>query len=191
MSKIISSFQLLLILLIVGCGHEIKNPLHLKINDFTFINQDFERVSLADLQGQVWVANFVFTNCTTVCIPMMTNMVKLQDKLKDEKLNVGFISFSVDPVADTPEVLKDYATSFNADLSNWNFLTDYSQEEIEHFAMESFKTYAKKPEIDNQVIHGTSFFLVDKEGVVVKEYSGLDAPIDDIIKDLKYLISKE
>ena len=77
---------------------------------------------------------------------------------KDEGLDVRFVSFSVDPEVDTPQKMKDYATKFGADFSNWDFLTGYKQAEIEKFALDQFKMIVKKPQEDPQVIHGTYFF---------------------------------
>ncbi|WP_255428598.1 SCO family protein [Sporosarcina sp. resist] len=186
---LISLFSLLL----VGCvqGKGIKNPLNLEVSEFSFTNQEGKKLGLDDLKGKVWIADFVFTNCTTVCLPMMANMTELQGKLKEEDLNVQLISFSVDPAIDTPEVLKEYAGNYNADLSSWNFLTGYSQNTIKDFAAKSFKAIAIKPKTGDQVIHGTSFYLINKEGTVMKDYSGLDAPFDEIINDVKLLNSKE
>lgn len=123
---------------------------------------------------------------------MMANMAGLQAKLKEEDLNVELISFSVDPEIDTPEVLKEYAGNYNADLSNWNLLTGYQQKTIQDFALKNFNAIAAiKPETSDQVIHGTSFYLINKEGIVLKDYNGFDAPFDEIINDVKLLISKE
>lgn len=186
---LISLFSLLL----VGCvqGQGIKNPLNLEVSEFSFTNQEGEKLGLDDLKGKVWIADFVFTNCTTVCLPMMANMAELQGKLKEEDLNVELVSFSVDPGIDTPEVLKEYAGNYNADLSSWNLLTGYSQKTVKDFALKSFKTIAIKPETGDQVIHGTSIYLINKEGTVMKDYNGLDAPFDEIINDVKLLNSKE
>ncbi|MDZ5474173.1 SCO family protein [Bacillus sp. 31A1R] len=181
---------LILSLLLVGCGKGIKNPLNWEITDFNYINQENEEFGLKDLKGKVWVADFIFTNCETVCSPMTANMVDLQEKLKEEGLDVEIISFSVDPEMDTPEMLKEYAIKFDADLSSWNLLTGYSQKSIEEFATKSFKTLVKKPNSNNQVIHGTSFYLVNQEGKVVKDYNGLsDVPYDLIVNDAKILLS--
>lgn len=177
-------------LLITGCGQGIKNPLNWEINNFVFTNHEGKEFGLENLKGKVWISDFVFTNCTTVCLPMMSNMTILQEKLKEEGLDVEMVSFSVDPEVDTPEVLKNYALSYNADLANWNLLTGYSQESIEEFALENFKAIVKKPDAGDQVVHGTSFYLVNKEGLVVKDYSGLDVPFEEIINDVK-LLSKE
>lgn len=178
-------------LLITACGQGIKNPLNWEISNFTFKNQEGKDFGLTDLKGNVWIADFIFTNCTTVCLPMMSNMAELQGKLKGEGLNIELVSFSVDPEVDTPKVLKEYAKNYNADLSSWNLLTGYSQKTIEDFALKNFRTVAQKPDTSNQVIHGTSFYLIDTEGKVVKEYSGLEFPIDEIIKDVKLLTTKE
>lgn len=186
-------FTLLIVLSIflAGCGQEIKDSVSWEIEDFTFTNQNNEDVSLADLQGQVWLADFVFTNCTTVCLPMMANMTELQEQLKQEGLDVRIVSFSVDPTIDTPEVLKSYAENYGADLSSWDLLTGYSPEEIDAFAMENFKVVARKPANEDQVVHGTSFNLVDQEGVVRKFYDGIDPPTEEIISDIKILLAEE
>lgn len=177
-------------ILLIGCNQQVKDPLNWELKEFTFANQEDQEFGLADLKGKIWVADFVFTNCVTVCLPMMANMTELQEKLKEEKLDVELVSFSVDPEIDTPEILKEYALSYGADLSNWNLLTGYSQETIEQFALENFKTIAKKPLDDTQVIHGTSFYLINKEGIIIKNYNGLNVPYEEIIKDIK-LLSKE
>ena len=80
-----------------------------KIEPFEFTNQHNEQVSLEDLKGEVWLAQFVFTNCTTVCPPMMFNMSKVENELIEEGVeDYKIVSFSVDPDVDTPEVLQEY-----------------------------------------------------------------------------------
>lgn len=178
-------------LLLAGCGQAIEDPLNWEIEDFTFTNQDKEDISLDDLQGEVWLADFVFTNCTTVCLPMMANMTELQEQLKEEGLDVRIVSFSVDPEVDSPETLKSYAQNYGADLSSWDLLTGYSPEKIDEFAIQNFKTPARKPANDDQVLHGTSFYLVDKNGVVMKDYNGVNPPTEEIIADAEILLAEE
>ena len=177
--------------LLAGCGQEkgIPDATSWEVGDFIFKNQNEETVSLDDLKGKVWVADFIFTNCTTVCLPMTSNMSKLQMELEEQGIeSVELVSFSVDPTVDTPAVLKEYGDNYRADYSNWHFLTGYSQETIQQFAKESFKTTAVKPENDDQVIHGTSFFLVSPDGVVLKSYNGVtEFPLEEIIKHIKIL----
>ena len=84
-----------------------------EIEPFEFTNQNNEKVSLDDLKGQVWLSQFVFTNCTTVCGPMMFHMAELQDQLiKNGVEDYKLVSFSVDPKNDTPEVLQEYLNGF-------------------------------------------------------------------------------
>lgn len=151
---------------------------------FNFVNQDNERVSKEDLEGQVWLANFIFTNCYTVCPPMTANMAKLQQTMADENVSVQIVSFSVDPDRDTPEALKEYASKFDANFTNWHLLTGYRQGEIKKIA-KAFKTLAEAEEGTDQFIHSTKIFMIDENGIIVKGYNGLQVPYDQIIADLK------
>nr|WP_205831559.1 SCO family protein [Bacillus sp. RO2] len=159
--------------------------------NFQYINQDNEQVSLENLKGEVTVANMVFTNCTTVCSPMTANMARLQRMANEEQLDVNFLSFSVDPEVDTPEVLKGFGNNFEADYTSWDFLTGYTQKEIEEFGMENFKTIVAKPKNGGEVVHGTSFYLIDQEGTIIKSYDGLDVPYEDILEHVEILLSEK
>ncbi|RXT04255.1 SCO family protein [Ammoniphilus sp. CFH 90114] len=181
-------FVLTLLVMITACGKPQVGDLQWEMQDFTFINQDEQPVGLSDLKGQVWLASFIFTNCTTVCPPMTANMSLIQRDLKEQGLNAQLVSFSVDPEVDRPEVLKEYGGKFQADFSNWHFLTGYTQAEIEKFALENFKTTVQKTSASDQVTHGTSFYLVNQDGVILKRYSGShDTPYEEIIKDIATL----
>lgn len=189
-SRIFTIISIFTVLILSACGQgEIKDAKNWPIEDFTFTNHEDKSLGLSDLKGKVWVADFIFTNCTTICIPMTSNMVKLQKMAKDENIkNIEFVSFSVDPNVDTPKVLTEYGKQYNADMKNWHFLTGYSQEEIEKFALKNFKALVKKPKTDDQVIHQTYFYLVNQEGKIMKYYSGVaEIPFDEIIKDIKTL----
>lgn len=178
------------VLILSACGQQgIKDAKNWPVSDFTYTNQNGESFGLKDLNGKVWVANFIFTNCDDVCLPMTSNMKKLQEAAKEEGIeNLELVSFSVDPTVDSPEVLTAFGQAFHADFTNWHFLTGYKQEEIEEFALNDFKTIVKKPETGDQVIHGTDFFLVDGEGTIVQYYTGLEEfPIEQIIKDIQTL----
>lgn len=188
--RIVLPIILIISVILSACGQKgIENPKNWPLQDFTFVDQQERSFGLTNLSGKVWVADFIFTNCEDVCLPMTSNMAKLQKMAADEGIkNIEFVSFSVDPTVDQPEVLKEFGEQFNVDFTNWHFLTGYAQAEIETFALENFKTLVKKPEKEDQVIHGTSFYLVNKEGTVVKDYTGLqDIPIKQIIKDIKTL----
>src|SRR5690625_295732 len=183
------TFSSILILTLTACGgSQIETNMSEKITDFEFTTQDNETFGLDDLKGNYWVADFVFTNCTTVCLPMTTNMSYLQDQINVKGLeDVEIFSISVDPDYDTLEVLKEYAEDYEADLSNWTFLTGYDFDTIKELSIKSFKNMVQEaPEGSDQVTHGTSFFLVDPDGKVIKAYQGTDKEdMDNILEDLK------
>lgn len=188
-ARFIGVISLVMILLLSSCGNTIPNARNYPIEQFSFTDQDGNTLSLDDLKGKVWIADFIFTNCADVCLPMTANMSKLQSMLKEKGIeDVEFVSFSVDPDVDSPEVIKEFAERFHADFSNWHFLTGYSQEHIEQFAKNSFKATVLKPEKSDQVIHTVDFYLVNQEGAMVKYYTGLEEiPFDDIINHIKIL----
>lgn len=178
------------ILLLSACGQKkIENAVNWPINDFTFTDQSNKPFGLKDLKGKVWISDFIFTSCTDVCPPMTANMVKLQEMVKEKGLkNVEFVSFSVDPSVDSPQALQNFAEKFGADTKNWTFLTGYSQESIENFALKNYKALVKKPQTGDQVIHGIDFYLVGPDGKIKKSYQGVkDVPFDEIINDIKIL----
>ncbi|MFJ5623827.1 SCO family protein [Peribacillus loiseleuriae] len=188
--NIIVFIGIMTILLLSACDSQgIQNGYNLDLEEFTFTDHNNKEFSKSDLKGKVWIADFVFTNCTTVCLPMTSNLSDFQGMLKDNGISdVDIVSFSVDPELDTPAALKEYAERFNADLSSWHFLTGYTQQEIEEFAKKNFKTIVQKPANTDQVIHGTKFYLVNKEGQIVKDYSGVsDVPFEEMMNDIKIL----
>lgn len=174
---------------LAACG-EIETNMSMDVQDFEAATQSNEPLSLKDLKGDWWIADFIFTNCTAVCFPMTSNMAKLQEEMKQEDLDVQIVSFSVDPEYDTPEVLKEFADSYQADLSNWSFVTGYDFETIKKLSEGSFQSAVNKPpEGSDQVTHGISFFLVNPDGEVIKRYNGTDqSEIEEIITDLKKVL---
>ncbi|WP_368654450.1 SCO family protein [Ornithinibacillus sp. 4-3] len=183
-----------MILLLTACGasyDEIEPNMSRSVNDFEFTTESNESLSLEDLKGDWWIADFIFTNCETVCLPMTYHMSELQNRLADNGLDIRLISFSVDPDYDTPEVLTAYAEEYAADLSNWSFLTNYDFQTIKELSIKSFQAALKEPERgSDQVLHDTRFFLVSPEGETIKGYDGLDInSLDEIIDDLLVLHS--
>jgi protein SCO1 len=188
--KYIILLMISIVTILSACGQNgIKNAKNWPIEDFSYTDQNGKPFGLKDLEGKVWIANFIFTNCDDVCLPMTSNMKKLQDLTKEEGIeNIQFVSFSVDPSVDSPDVLQEFGSNFNADFTNWHFLTGYEQQEIEDLAEQSFKLIVRKPKSGDQVIHGTDFFLVDGEGMIKQYYDGLaDIPLDQMVKDIKSL----
>jgi protein SCO1/2 len=105
-------------------------------------------------------------------------MKKIQDSLTAEGMPVRIISFTVDPDYDTPEILKTYATEQQADLSSWSFLTGYEFEAVRKLSVDGFKVALQQasPGTGNdQIVHGTNFYLISPKGEIVKKYDGVGA----------------
>ncbi|WP_432703180.1 SCO family protein [Lysinibacillus sphaericus] len=198
-NKVIGFVCLLaLVTVLSACGNaKFKGDYSLEMQDFEHINQRGETVSLDSLKGKPWLGMYIFTNCNSVCPPMTFNMTQVQEKLKKKGIeDYNIVAFSVDPEVDTPEVLADYLARYTVpDESKWNLLTGYSQSYIEQYAVKSTKLLVKDDPNSDQVIHGIQFFLVDKDGILVKQYDGYakdtnDVPIDTIVSDLETYIDE-
>ena len=193
MKKILGIIMISLLVL-AGCGSsDFKAQTNWEIEEFEFDNQRGEETSLEDLKGTVWLATFIFTNCETICPPMTFNLAEIQGMLKDKDIeDYKIVGFSVDPEVDTPEVLQEYLDMFEVpDQSNWELLTGYSQEYISQFAEQSFKALVRNNPNDDQVIHGSRFYLIDQNGVAVKNYTGFeDVPKEEIVIDMETLIEE-
>ena len=107
-----------------------------QVPDFSLIDQSRQNRTLADLKGKVWVADFIYTSCPDTCLLQTAQMTKLQKDLSEEK-DVRFVSITVDPERDTPEVLAEYAKRYGADTEKWFFLTG-EKESIYRLAEEGF-----------------------------------------------------
>jgi len=133
-------------------------------------------ISRAELLGKVWVANFIFTTCPGPCLQMTSEMREVQNRLPG-KADVRFVSFTVNPAVDTPQVLAEYAARFDAD-SRWFFLTgdkqiiyDLAQK---GFLFNAVDTGDGSKNIEHQFIHDTRFAIVDRAGVVRTYIDGDD-----------------
>ncbi|MGM0854970.1 MAG: SCO family protein [Bacillota bacterium] len=181
-------------ILLVGCqGENVEEsfPMEVEVGELAAVDQNGETTSLGELnKGKIVIADFIFTNCDTVCLPMTANMSKLQKKIQEAGLDgeVQLVSISVDPEHDSPDVLKEYSGRYEVEDENWSFLTGYSRDEIESFANVSFKTPAAQVEGSNQFVHGTSFYLVSENGILLKQYEGVsNPPYEEIIEDIEKL----
>lgn len=178
---------LVLVLFLAACGgNKIETNMSEEVADFEFTTQDNEKLGLNDLEGEWWIADFIFTNCTTVCLPMTSNMSQLQDLLREEGIDAQLVSFTVDPDYDSPEVLKKYAESYDANLNNWSFLTGFDYETIKDLSVGSFRSEVQENPGSDQITHGVRFFLVNPNGEVIKNYYGIDMnEVKTIVDDLK------
>jgi len=165
---------------------------------FDFINQDSQAITNDFYKGKVYVVEFFFSSCTTICPIMNRNMLQVSQEFASQE-NFGIASISIDPSFDTPQVLKAYASRYKATHPNWNFLTG-DKDTIHKLSNEGFKLFAAqdKDEIDG-FSHSGLFALIDQNGVVRSRkdkhgnplfyYNGLEQEsIDMLIQDIKKLL---
>jgi protein SCO1 len=156
---------------------------------FTLTSQDGQPVALADLRGKVVAVAFIYTQCPDIC-PMLTQkMVQVQDELgADFGKRIAFVSISLDPEHDTPEVLKDYAQFWGAKPEGWTFLTG-SPEAVRDVTRRYGVFFAKKE--DGSVDHTQLTTLVDGEGQMRVHYLGARFDPEEFRQDLTSLLDKE
>lgn len=189
------------LLILSACSSNAVEPMSRygnEVNDFEVTNQNGDKFTKEDMEGKVWLMDFIFTNCATVCPPMTQNMTAVTQALEEKGIeDYGVLSFSVDPETDSPEVLTEYAEWYDIpENTEWQFVTGYDYDFIRGFAEDNFKTIvAPPPEGSNQVTHGTSFYLIDQEGTILKDYAGIDSgdtefPLEEMVSDVEKLVAE-
>lgn len=136
-----------------------------KVPEFSFTNQDGKTITQQDYLGKVYVVEFFFTTCPTICPRMNENLVQIQNEFKDFE-NFGVASFSIMPKVDTPEVLKVYAEKYGIMNPNWNLLTG-DQDAIFELANIGFNIFVGEDEtVEAGFEHSGNFALIDKNGFI-------------------------
>jgi len=171
-----------------------------KVPPFEFTNQDGNLITNSFYEGKVYVVEFFFTTCPTICPKMNENMLKIQNEFYGN-LDFGIASFSINPKYDTPQVLKEYAETLGATSKNWNFLTG-DQEKIYELSNTGFTLYAgEDSNAQGGFEHSGMFALVDKQGNIrsrldeygnpIAFYDGLDQKgVQQIKEDIKILLKE-
>ena len=144
------------------------------------------------MEGKVWVVDFFFTTCPTICPTMTKNMQKLNAATKDLHDELQFISISINPQHDTPSILKRYREHYKATASNWQFFTG-KEAETHQLGIENFQIFAgRDEESEGGYAHSGAFTLVDKEGYVRGVYLGTDdKQVIQLEKDIRKLLKEE
>ncbi|RMD86072.1 MAG: SCO family protein [Calditrichaeota bacterium] len=169
-----------------------KLPVYGNVPEFTLINQNGQNFSSKDLNGKIWVADFIFTNCGSSCPLMTLHMSELQKALP-KTWQVRLVSITVDPERDTPEVLSQYANNYGADTNLWYFLTG-DRQTIVHLAQDGFHlgvgevTYSRTNVNKDEILHSIKFVLVDQKGQIRGYYNGTEKElVENILHDIKKL----
>ena len=156
------------------------------IPQFEFTNSDGNTVTLDNLKGKVWVADFIFTTCTMAC-PMMTGNMNIVHKKFKKNDNVRLVSISVYPEFDTPEVLKNYASQYDADTEKWLFLTG-KEDAVKDVIRDGFKI----GDYEDIIFHSEKFALVDKKGIIRAYYNGMKSEdMKQLKKDINALLKQD
>jgi protein SCO1/2 len=144
------------------------------VPDFTLTERSGKTTTLADLRGNIWIADFIYTTCKDTCPLQSAEMTKLQDLWKDQA-DLKLVSFSVDPETDTTEVLSRYAARYQADAGRWLFLTG-NRERIVRLVQEGFKLSAASlpSDADGIILHSPRFVLIDQQAQIRGYYDSRD-----------------
>lgn len=170
---------------------EGQDTVYHKIADFEFINQLGDTISSKTVEGKVYVADFFFTTCPTICPIMKKEMLRVYEKF-DSNPDFLILSHSIDPTYDTEEVLLDYSQKLGIEnASTWNFLTG-DQEKIFEIGQTSYLTTAMADQAEpGGFLHSGAFILVDQQGHIRGVYDGTKADqVDRLINDIPKLLGK-
>ena len=170
----------------IGNGHRVGN--------FSFTNQYGETITQGSVKGKVYVAEYFFTTCGTICPKMNAQMQRIQLAFADNDA-VRLMSFTVDPLVDTVEQMKRYADGHGAKKGQWHFLTG-TKEKLYELARKSF--FVLKPaeaanlgDAGSDFIHTNNFVLVDRIGRIRGYYDGTSkAEVDNLINDIERLLEE-
>ncbi|MAC62268.1 MAG: SCO family protein [Flavobacteriaceae bacterium] len=176
-----------------------------KVPEFAFLNQDSIIISNEDFNKKVYVAEFFFTSCPSICPIMNKNMKRIENRF-GKRQDFGIASFSIDPIKDTPSVLKAYAETYDVFSQNWHFLTG-EKDKIYNLANEGFNIFASvNPRVAGGFEHQGYFALIDKNGFIrcrsdqfgnpIVYYMGVDEEdveiqeVDLLIDDIEKLLKE-
>lgn len=181
-------------------GHDATEDLREigKVPSFELTNQDGRKITNKDFEGKVYVLEFFFSTCPTICPKMNQNMLKIEKAFFGNP-NFGIASITINPSTDTPEVLKKHATDLGVKSANWHFLTG-EQDYIMNLSNKGFNLYAaENGKVNGGFEHSGMFALIDKKGMIrsrsdefnnpIIYYDGLEANgIAALINDIKLLL---
>lgn len=159
-----------------------------KISDFSFIDQEGKKVSNETVKGKIYVANFFFTICPSICPNMTQNLLTVHHIFKNDA-DILMLSHSVMPATDTVAQLKKYANRWKIDTQRWHLLTG-EKDKIYALARQSY--FAEKEiglqKDKNEFLHTENAFLIDKNGYIRGVYNAtLPLDVENLVKDIQVL----
>jgi protein SCO1/2 len=190
-----------ILVLFVGCTKPVERPLPVygertvvngdtvyhKIGPFKFVDQDSAVVTNETFKNKIYVADFFFTSCRTICPIMKTQMLRVYDSTKNDQ-NVLILSHTIDPEYDTVGLLHDFANRLGVESSKWHFVTG-AKDSIYNVAQKSYFSTAmeEKTEPDG-FIHSGAFLLIDKDQRIRGKYDGTkEEDVNRLLADISKL----
>lgn len=160
------------------------------IADFSLINQNGKTITQADYEDKIYVADFFFTTCQTICPVMTDHMIEIQEKLKGDN-EILLLSHTVTPEIDSVAQLKKYALEKGVNDAKWNLVTG-DKKEIYDLARKSYLAAKDVPYSDNDLVHTENFVLIDKRKRIRGFYDGTDPEaIETLLHDIQVLKKEE
>jgi protein SCO1/2 len=170
---------------LVSCRKEAPLPVYWQIPSFQLTSQSGQPFDSKSLDGDIWVADFIYTTCPGPCPRMSAQMRGVQSAVASMP-RVKLVSITVDPKNDTPAVLAAYATRYRAQPDRWFFLTG-EQAALESLCRNGFKL----GDVDGSMVHSTRFVLVDRHGRVRGFYSvEEDGAVAKLLHDIRTLVGE-
>jgi protein SCO1/2 len=171
-------------------GNTVIDTQYATVPPFVLLNQEGDTVSEALVKGKIYVADFFFTSCPTICPIMKKEMLRVYEKVKGND-NFMLLSHTIDPDFDSIPLLKEYAKRLGSDGKQWQFLTG-QRESIYELAEKGYYATAMPDSTEpGGYVHSGGFILVDKQSRVRGVYNGTDAKeVDLLIEDL-FILSEE
>lgn len=171
-------------------GKQITDTLYHQIPDFAFINQDSVKITQQDFAGKIYVADFFFTTCPTICPKMKTQMLRIYKKFKDNP-KVAILSHTIDPRHDTPAVLKEFSKNLGIQSPMWQMVTG-DKAKIYEIGQKSYMVSATDdPTQPGGIVHSGAFILVDKNHHIRGIYDGTEPEkVDKLMADMEILLKE-
>lgn len=173
-------------------NHDIngQDTVYHTIPDFAFVNQDSNVVTNETFEGKVYLADFFFISCPTICPKVKKQMLRIYDKYKDND-ELMLLSHTIDPNRDTVGRLKQYAQNLGVDNGEWMFVTG-DQDRIYEIADDYMSIAREDPEAPGGFDHSGWILLIDKEGRIRSFADGTQAEkVDQLMKDIDWLLANE
>ncbi len=165
-------------------------PVTGQVPAFTLTNQFGKPFGSKDLKGHVYVVDFIFTTCRSICPRLTAQMKKLQTRFARKKIPIRLVSISVDPENDSPQAFLAYAKRHGADLKRWTFLTG-KKDDVRRLLETGFKVHmGTKEKIRNMIdiAHTSRFLIVDWKGGIRGSYPSDDEGIDEIYNRAQHVL---